>query len=100
MAKSGRFSRTGRLRAATAEEKEKAKKEKKAQLDLRDGAKLPWPGVLLLLLGMILVTAGGLFLLGEITRPGVLWWNLTAGIAGMLLGLGLVFFPFGRWSNL
>jgi len=93
MAGTGRFSRTRALEARKIEEKKKA-------IDFSEGAKLPWPGVVLVIVGMIFLVAAALFLMGEVSRPSMHTFPTLAGIFGGMAGFGLIFFSFGKWANL
>lgn len=97
MAGTGRFSRTKAFAAQTTEAKKEAKKK---AIDFSEGAKLPWPGVVLVIVGMILLLVGTLFLMSEVTRPAMQTFPTVAGVLGGVLGFGLVFFSFGKWANL
>jgi hypothetical protein len=88
------------MKAATAEGKKKAAEDKKKEMDFREGANLPWPGVLMVVAGLIILLVAALFLMFEITRPAMYTFNVTAGIIGTILGFGLIFFAFGKWANL
>lgn len=96
MAGAGRFSRTKAFAAQT----EEAKEAKKKAIDFSEGAKLPWPGVVLVIVGMILLLVGTLFLMAEVTRPAMQTFPTLAGLLGGILGFGLIFFSFGKWANL
>jgi hypothetical protein len=90
----GKFSKT----RAIALELEK-KKEEKALLFV-EGARLPWPGVILIVLAMALISFGALALVYQLpyARPDMNWW--AGGLSSMLVGFGLTFFTFGRWADL
>lgn len=88
----GRFSRTGRL---------KTQEQKEAQAyDFREGAKLPWVGVLILVVGMGILLTGGFFLMSQVNQPAMALWPAILGTAGSFVGLVLVLFPFVKWANL
>lgn len=91
---SGRFSKT----RAIALEMEKKKEER--ALQFVEGARLPWLGVVLVLLAMAMISFGTIVLLVQLpyTMPDMNWW--AGGLSSLLVGLGLTFFTFARWADI